>query len=82
MSLIKKRGSSLPMNTSLKESTFSGVSQEYSKNNFGFLGIYGFLSFSIFSRDFSLDFAQPALEPALNLLISFSSFSMNSCSLL
>jgi hypothetical protein len=63
----------------LKDNSLSDICHEYSKKNLGFLAIYGACNFSIFSRDFSLDFAQPALEPALNLFISFFSFSMNSC---
>ncbi|MDP2396705.1 MAG: hypothetical protein Q8S84_03675 [bacterium] len=79
---MKNKGSFLPIKTSLKDNTFSGKSHEKSKKNFGFLGIYGGSNFSILSRLFSLDFAHPALDHALNLFISFSSFSINSCSLL
>jgi len=79
---MKNKGSCLQIKHSLKYSTFSGRSHENSKKNLGFLGICGGSIFSLFSKLFSLDFAQPALEPALNLFISFSSFSMNSSSLL
>jgi hypothetical protein len=58
----------------LNESTFSGNSQVNSKLNLGFLGIYGFSNLSIFSSDFSLDFAHQALDPARNLLIRVSCF--------
>jgi len=55
-------------------------SQEYSKKNLGFLGIYGATILSILSIIFSLDFAQPALDPALNLFIRFFClFKYSSC---
>jgi hypothetical protein len=79
---IKNKGSFLQIKHSLKYSTFSGKSQEKSKKNLGFLEIYGASILSIFSKLLPLDFAQPALDHALNLSISFSSFSINSCSLL
>ncbi|MDR2640023.1 MAG: hypothetical protein LBC61_01460 [Candidatus Peribacteria bacterium] len=79
---MKKSGSFLQIKHSLKNNTFSGNSPVKLKKNLGFLGIYGGVSFSLLSRDFSLDFAHQALLQALNLSISFSSFSINSCSLL
>jgi hypothetical protein len=81
-SFIKKSGSFLHIKHSLKYKIFSGNSQVKLNENLGLAGIYGWSSFSLFSNDFSLDFAQPALLQALNLSISLSSFSINSCSLL
>jgi hypothetical protein len=69
---MKNNGSSLPINNSLNDSTFSGNSQVNSKLNLGFLGIYGFSSISILSSDFSLDFAHHALDHARNLLMRVS----------
>jgi len=66
----------------LKYNTFSGKSQEKSNIKLGFLGIYGDSSLIIFSKLLSLDLAHHALDQALNLFISFSSFSICSCSLL
>ncbi|MDR1987952.1 MAG: hypothetical protein LBQ24_04295 [Candidatus Peribacteria bacterium] len=81
-SFIKNNGSFLQIKHSLKNNTFSGNSQVKLKKNLGLNGIYGESTFSLFSNDFSLDFAQPALLQALNLSINLSSFSINSCSLL
>jgi hypothetical protein len=79
---IKNKGSFLQIKHSLKYNTFSGKSHENSKKNLGFLEINGGSILSIFSKLFSLDLAQPALDHALNLFINFSSLSINSCSLL
>jgi hypothetical protein len=54
----------------------------YQKKNFGFFEITGASIISLFSNDFSLDFAHQALEPALNLFMRVFCFSKYSCSLL
>jgi hypothetical protein len=81
-SFMKKRASFLQIKHSLKYKTFCGSSHVKLKKNLGLYGMYGASIISLLSRAFSLDLAQPALLPALNLSISLSSFSINSCSLL